>query len=81
MIIIMPTATNHYFFNTGTGLLAFVDSTITVSDSDTNPVMLCVELDLRSAGGNSLGCDLTVTLSIFDGANAGIKVANQRKYK
>ena len=73
MIINTPTATNQYFFNAGTGLLAFVDSTITISESDTNPVMLCVELDLRSAGGNSLGCDLTVTLSIFNGANAGIK--------
>ena len=47
---------------------------ITVSESDTNPVMLCVELDLTSAGGTSLGCDLTVTISILDGTNAGIHI-------
>ena len=61
-----------FLFKTGTGKLVFVDSNITVSESDTNPVLLCVELDLTSAVGNSLGCDLTVTLSIVDGTNAGI---------
>ena len=30
-----------------------------------------MELDLSSAGGNSLGCDVTVTVNILDGVNAG----------
>ena len=59
-------------FKTGTGKLVFVESNITVSESDTNPVLLCVELDFTSAVGSSLGCDLTVTFSIVDGTNAGI---------
>ena len=66
------TGTNHnVFFNTGTAQLEFEIPTITVSESDTNPVMLCAELDLSSATGTSLGCDLTVTVSILDGTNAG----------
>ena len=48
----------------------FFDSTLTVSESDTNPLMLCVQLDLTAAGA-SLGCDTTVTVDILDGTNAG----------
>lgn len=44
-----------------------------VSES-AGPVMLCVELDLSSAAGDSLGCDVTVTLDILDGTNAGINI-------
>ena len=49
----------------------FVLPTLTVSESDTtNPLMLCVELDLVTADA-SLGCDTTVTVDILDGTNAG----------
>lgn len=56
-------------FNAGPGALAFEELNIMVSES-AGPAILCVELDLSSAAGD-LGCDVTVTLYIIDGTNAG----------
>ena len=58
----------------GAGVAEFTwfDPSLTVSESDTaSPLMLCVQLDLATAGATSLGCDTTVTVDILDGTNAG----------
>ena len=61
----------YVFFQTGdsgagSAALVFFDASITVSETVTTPVMLCVQLDL-TPGTISLGCDMTVTLGVSDG--------------
>ena len=65
-----PEAYSIRFFQTGdsgagSAGLVFFDPTLAVSEGDA-PVMLCVQLDLSPAT-ISLGCDMTVTLSVTDG--------------